>query len=107
MKPWRSLLVFHTSLSLLAGCGATVGGDMEQTSPSLPEEPAVWEDFTPTADSTWGDLFRHFDSEGFSALPENIQAEMDQTLLTEQSPQFVIKEDGKWVFKWQNGTGDR
>lgn len=42
--------------------------------------------FTPEADSTWGDLFRYFDPEGFEALPEEIQNQYDAALLnTEMS----------------------
>ncbi len=107
MKPWGSLLLMLVSFCLLTGCGTTVDGDTEKTSPPPLEKPAATEDFMPTADSTWGDLFRHIDPEGFSELPEDVQVEMDQTLLTEQSPQFVIKEDGEWVFQWENGTGNR
>lgn len=42
--------------------------------------------FLPEADSTWGDLFRHFDPEGLEALPLEIQAQYDAALLdTEMS----------------------
>lgn len=75
-------------------------GDAESESPFPSEGPAATEEFTPAADSTWGDLFRHLDPEGFSELPADVQAEFDRTLLTEQSPQLVLKEDGKWTFEW-------
>ena len=75
--------------------------DAESESPSPLEGPAATEGFTPAADSTWGDLFRHFDPEGFSKLPADVQSEFDRTLLTEQSPQLVLKEGGKWTFEWQ------
>ena len=80
MKPWRSIVFVLMTLALLTGCGTTDRREAERASLSPPEEPAV--------------------TEG-SALPEEVQAEYDRTLLTEQSPQFVIKENGAWVFKWQ------
>ena len=101
MKPWRSIVFVLMTLALLTGCGTTDRREAERASLSPPEEPAVTEGFPSSSDSTWGDLFRRFDPEGFSALPEEVQAEYDRTLLTEQSPQFVIKENGAWVFKWQ------
>ena len=101
LKPWRSIVFVLMTLALLTGCGTTDRREAERASLSPPEEPAVTEGFPSSADSTWGDLFRRFDPEGFSALPEEVQAEYDRTLLTEQSPQFVIKENGAWVFKWQ------
>ena len=36
----------------------TVGGDTE-------------EPYIPDSSSTWGDLYRHFDSQGFEKLPED------------------------------------
>lgn len=39
------------------------------------------EPFTPTSDSTWGDLHRHFDPEGFEELPKEIQEQLDSSLL--------------------------
>lgn len=44
------------------------------------EQPAS-EEFTPSKDSTWGDLYRHFDAEGFASLPLEIQKEYDSVLL--------------------------
>ena len=39
------------------------------------------ESFTPTSDSTWGDLHRHFDPEGFEELPKEMQEQLDNSLL--------------------------
>lgn len=55
--------------------------------------------FQAAENSAWGDLIRYFDPEGFAALSEETQKELDNTLLTEQSPQWTIKEDGKWFFE--------
>ncbi len=41
--------------------------------------------FAPEADSTWGDLFRYFDPEGFEALPVEIQDQYDAALLDTQT----------------------
>lgn len=41
--------------------------------------------FAPEADSTWGDLFRYFDPEGFEALPVEIQDQYDAALLNPQT----------------------
>ena len=37
--------------------------------------------YTPTESSTWGDLYRHFDPEGFEALSAEEQAMFDAALL--------------------------
>lgn len=42
----------------------TVGRDTEQ--PYIPEN-----------SSTWGDLYRHFDSQGFEKLPEEMRVQLD------------------------------
>ena len=100
MKRWKTVLAALAIFCLLTGCGMMNHGDAESESPFPSEGPAATEEFTPAADSTWGDLFRHLDPEGFSELPADVQAEFDRTLLTEQSPQLVLKEDGKWTFEW-------
>lgn len=100
MKRWKTVLAALAIFCLLTGCGMMNHGDAESESPSPLEGPAAMEGFTPAADSTWGDLFRHFDPEGFSKLPADVQSEFDRTLLTEQSPQLVLKEGGKWTFEW-------
>lgn len=97
----KTVLAALAIFCLLTGCGMMNHGDAESESPSPLEGPTATEGFTPAADSTWGDLFRHFDPEGFSKLPADVQSEFDRTLLTEQSPQLVLKEGGKWTFEWQ------
>lgn len=101
MKRWKTVLAALAIFCLLTGCGMMNHGDAESESPSPLEGPAATEGFTPAADSTWGDLFRHFDPEGFFKLPADVQSEFDRTLLTEQSPQLVLKKGGKWTFEWQ------
>lgn len=66
---------------------------------STATEGAAIEGFQPTEDSTWGDVYRHFDPEGFEALTEEQQEELDHVLLNEESPQWVIKEEGTWFFE--------
>ncbi len=41
--------------------------------------------YQPTGQSTWGDVYRHFDADGFEALPAGIQAQLDALLLDEAS----------------------
>lgn len=57
--------------------------------------------FKPESDSTWGDLYRHFDPEGFNTLPIEIQEEYDSVLLDSEQPSnsvsyvsTAINEDG-------------
>lgn len=35
------------------------------------------EPYIPESSSTWGDLYRYFDSQGFEKLPEEMQAQLD------------------------------
>lgn len=49
--------------------------DTERAPLSPSEGPAVTEGFASSADSTWEALFRYFDPEGFSTLPEEVQAQ--------------------------------
>ena len=59
---------------------ADIGSEGNDTSSSLANSDGV-EPFTPTSNSTWGDLHRHFDPEGFNALPKDIQEQLDNSLL--------------------------
>ncbi len=42
--------------------------------------------YLPSQNATWGELCRHFQSEWFDSLPEEVQAEYDQLLLNEIPP---------------------
>ena len=35
------------------------------------------EPYIPESSSTWGDLYRHFDPQGFEKLPEEMQVQLD------------------------------
>ncbi len=35
------------------------------------------EPYIPASSSTWGDLYRHFDPQGFGELPEEMQVQLD------------------------------
>lgn len=39
------------------------------------------EPYSPTSTSTWGDLYRHFDPQGFEELPKEMQDQLDSLLL--------------------------
>lgn len=43
------------------------------------------EGYTPTPDSTWGDLYRYFDAEAFYAMPQEQQQLYDSILLNDDS----------------------
>ncbi len=59
-------------------------------------------EFQITEDSTWGELYRHYDPEGFEALTEQQQEQLDSTLVTDGAPfTWVVKEDGEFVFEFQ------
>ena len=40
--------------------------------------------FVPKSDTTWGELFRHFDSEEFSELDPQLQQMMDEAVLSQE-----------------------
>ena len=40
--------------------------------------------FVPKSDTTWGELFRHFDSEAFSELDPQLQQMMDEAVLSQE-----------------------
>ena len=42
--------------------------------------------YLPSQNATWGELCRHFQSEWFDSLPDEVQAEYDQLLLNEIPP---------------------
>lgn len=91
MKRWKTVLAALAIFCLLTGCGMMNHGDAESESPSPLEGPAATEGFTPAADSTWGDLFRHFDPEGFSKLPADVQSEFEYY-------DFMSDYRSPWVF---------
>ena len=41
----------------------------------------VKEPLTPTAETTWGDVARYFDSQGYEKLPEDIQKQLDASFI--------------------------
>ena len=45
------------------------------------DTPTTNQGFIPSDDSTWGNLYRYFDPEGFSALPLEVKQIYDSTLL--------------------------
>ncbi len=45
------------------------------------DAPTINQGFIPSDDSTWGNLYRYFDPEGFSALPLEVKQIYDSTLL--------------------------
>ena len=45
------------------------------------DAPTINQGFIPSDDSTWGNLYRYFDPEGFSALPPEVKQIYDSTLL--------------------------
>lgn len=45
------------------------------------DTPTTNQGFIPFNDSTWGDLYRYFDPEGFSALPPEVKQVYNSTLL--------------------------
>lgn len=45
------------------------------------DTPTTNQGFIPSDDSTWGDLYRYFDPEGFSALPPEVKQVYNSTLL--------------------------
>lgn len=49
--------------------------------------------FTPDYDSTWGDLYRYFDPEGFEVLPPEIQKQYDSVLLFDDGEANVVAMD--------------
>lgn len=67
----------YSDLSLLSTSAQPKENSM---SSSLANDDGI-EPFTPTSNSTWGDLHRHFDPEGFEALPKDIQEQLDNFLL--------------------------
>ena len=59
-------------------------------------------EFQITEDSTWGELYRHYDPEGFEDLTEQQQEQLDNTLVIDGAPfTWVVKEDGEFVFEFQ------
>ena len=48
------------------------------------DKPAA-EPYTPTAETTLGDICRHFEPEWFASLPADIQSQYDETLLNDVS----------------------
>ena len=55
--------------------------------------------FVPSEDSTVGDLYRHFDPDGFNALPEEAHEAFDNTPLSDAAGgEYVSIETGDWSF---------
>lgn len=52
--------------------------------------------FVPQSDTTWGELFRHFDSEEFSALDPQLQQMMDQAVLSQEVVQNPAQKVSSW-----------
>ena len=48
------------------------GGRWDRRQGGDAEEPYI-----PASSSTWGDLYRHFDPQGFGELPEEMRAQLD------------------------------
>lgn len=51
--------------------------------------------FTPDYDSTWGDLYRYFDPEGFEVLPPEIQKQYDSVLFDDGEANVVAMDDAE------------
>lgn len=74
-------------------------------------EPVV-EPYTPTEETTLGDVCRHFEPEWFASLPDEIQAQYDETLLKEAgaAEASINPENGEratvgWATVSANATG--
>ncbi|WP_449290954.1 hypothetical protein [Oscillibacter ruminantium] len=53
--------------------------------PAFASEVSKEDEFMPKSDSTWGDLYRYFDTEGFENLPVEVQQEYNSALLDEKT----------------------
>ena len=72
------------------------------------DKPAA-EPYTPTAETTLGDICRHFEPEWFASLPADIQSQYDETLLNDVSGErlvSLIMRKGKCPCKclWKKGS---
>ena len=82
--------------------GASIQTEEPGTSPSRANDERI-EPFTPTDSSTWGDLHCHFDPEGFEALPEDIQNQLDDFLLKEGDNPLAETNSGDRTIVSTNG----